>query len=90
MRISSSPAAAVARELAPQPADLDVDRAVEMLGVRPARQIEQLVARQHAARMLDQREQQAELAVGQVDDDVVGIEQLRAPTGSSRQPAKRR
>src|SRR5436305_1515630 len=66
----------VARELAAEAADLHVDRAVEMLGIHPARQIEQLIAGHHPARMLDEGEQQAELAVGQVDHHVFGIDQL--------------
>ena len=49
-------------ELLAQAADLDVDRAVERAGLAAARLLEQEVARQHAAGMLDERRQQAELA----------------------------
>src|ERR1700761_512379 len=54
-------------ELAAQPADLDVDRPVERIGLRPAGEFEQLVAAQHPLRPLGEGPQQREPAPGQAD-----------------------
>src|SRR5439155_3218876 len=52
-------------ELPAQPADSHVDRAVEWIGTAPARPVEELVAREHAAWPLDEAGEQVELGRGQ-------------------------
>ena len=58
--------AAVA-ELAAQAADQHVDRAVEHVAVAAAGEIEQLIARQHAPRPVEEGLEQIELGAGQHD-----------------------
>src|SRR6266850_6046677 len=59
-------------DLAPQPEDLPVDRAIVDLGAVQPRKIEQLLARQHPQRRCAERLQQVELAVGELDTLAVG------------------
>src|SRR6185295_6820583 len=54
-------------QLAPQARDADVDRAVERLPLAVARHAEQLVARQHLVRVVDERLEQVELHRGDGD-----------------------
>src|SRR5467141_3226433 len=54
-------------DLAPQPEDLHVDRAIVNLGAVQAREIEQLLARQHPLRRCAERLQQVYLAVAEID-----------------------
>jgi hypothetical protein len=62
-------------DLAAQPEDLDVDRAVVDVVVQAAR-LEQLVAREDAPGRLEERHQQRVLAVGELDVATVGRAQL--------------
>src|SRR5262245_58369425 len=57
----------VGLDLAAQPRDADVDRAVERLPLAVARQRQQLVARQHAVGVLDESAQQVEFHAGDRD-----------------------
>src|SRR5260221_7883902 len=59
-------------DLAPQPADLHVDGAVEDLVVVQARKVQQLVSGENTLRRCKQRHEQAELAVGERDLATVG------------------
>ena len=77
--------AAVILELAAQPADGDVDRAVERPGLPAAQQVEQHVAGQHPVGALDQRQQQVVLAAGERHLDAVRVEQ--PPAGRLQPPA---
>ena len=81
------PALALAAELRAQPADLDVDRAVQAAEGPVAREVEELVARQHPRRPLDEGQQQVELAAGEVDHGAVRAQHLAAGrvTGDDRQ-----
>src|SRR5215470_5078538 len=54
-------------DLAPQSADLNVDRAVERPCLAIARRLEQLVSRMHTPGSLDERREQFEFAGGQLD-----------------------
>lgn len=60
----------------PEPAHQQIDRAVEGIGVATLRQVEQLVARQHALRMIEKHTQQAVFGAAQRHDRVVGFEQM--------------
>lgn len=71
-----APAPIVSRELAAQPTDLNVNRAVELFCVPAARMIENEVTGENTPRMLDQGQQKTKLTIGQVDEYVVGIEQF--------------
>src|SRR4051794_9883942 len=66
---------AVVVELAPQPADLHVDRAVERPGLATSCVLEQEVTRQDAPAMRDERMQQVELAGAQRHFSARGIDQ---------------
>ena len=66
----------VALDLAPQPADLVVDAAVEHVGGAPAGQIEQLVAAQHHARMVEERAEQQEFHRAERHRHAIRIDQL--------------
>ena len=68
----------IAFDLAAQPADLIVDAAIKQLAVAPACQIDELVAREHQAGSLDQRQQQAELGRAEHDGDAVVAGKLAA------------
>src|SRR5260221_10772823 len=59
-------------DLAPQPADLHVDGAVEDLVVVQPRKVQQLVSGENTLRRCKQRHEQAELAVGERDLATVG------------------
>ena len=65
-------------ELAAQPADLHVDRAVERPGFAIARQIQQAVARQYLVGVVDERREQVELAGRQPDFVAARRQQLAA------------
>ena len=54
---------------------------------RPLREIEQLVAGQHASGARDEGEQQVELAAGDVDDRAARRAQDASCAGSSRHPS---
>jgi hypothetical protein len=64
--------------LAPQPADLVVHAAVEGGRLAAAREIEKLVPAEHALRVLDEGDQELELAGGQVDAEALGRFQVSA------------
>ena len=70
-------------ELLAQAADLRVDAAVETCGRTAARQIEKLIAIEHALRSLDQRDQQIVFAGAQRHRDaVIAKERARADVQS--------
>src|SRR5262249_15299958 len=60
-------------ELAAEPAHQDVDRAVENVALAPAGEVEQLIARQHAAWPLQKRLEQIELSASQRDLLALGV-----------------
>ena len=74
-------------DLAAQAADLHVDAAVERHRAASTRQVEQLVARQGALRMLDEREQQFEFA-GRQRDQRAFRRQQSAPADVERPAGK--
>src|SRR5207245_9034242 len=59
-------------ELPAQPADGYIKGAVERIGAAPARPVEELVARKHAARPLDKAGQEIELGGGQGHARAIG------------------
>src|SRR5882762_3538118 len=65
-------------DLAPQPEDLHIDRAIVNLGAVQAREIEQLLARQHPLRRCAERLQQVQLAVAEIDAATLGRSQPAA------------
>src|SRR5467141_1903023 len=65
-------------DLAPQPEDLHIDRAIVNLGAVQAREIEQLLARQHPLRRCAERLQQVYLAVAEIDAATLGRSQPAA------------
>src|SRR5580658_1801604 len=65
-------------ELAAKPADLHIDRPVERVGLGPPRIFQQLVAREHPLRPLDEGAQQRKLAAGEVHHGALGRAQLVA------------
>src|SRR4051794_22978606 len=65
----------VTLDLAPDPADQDVDAAFEGAGAAPLRDVDQLVTRQGPARAFAQRLQQIELGAGQSDEASLWIGQ---------------
>jgi hypothetical protein len=67
--------AAVGFHLAPQAADLVVDRAVEQVRLAALDHVEQPVAVEHLARMAEERDEQAELGRGQRHDRAFGVGQ---------------
>src|SRR5690242_1217896 len=62
-------------DLAPQPEDLDIDRAIVDFGTVQPREIEKLIAREHALRRRAKSLQQAELSVGELDSPSVPAKQ---------------
>ena len=60
-------------ELLPQASHLHVDRTVVDLVVVQAREVEQLITREHPLRRGEERRKQVELAVGQRDDLAVQV-----------------
>jgi hypothetical protein len=66
----------VALDLAPQPAHLVVDAAIEHVGGASAGQVEQLVAAQHPARMVEKRAEQEELHRAERHRHAVRADQL--------------
>ena len=82
----------VVLELAAQPADLDVDRAVERARLAVAREIEQPVAGQHLVGVVDKGGEQVEFAGGQPHLLARPARTVRGSTdrGSSRRTAPRR
>ena len=79
----------VAQALA-QAADQQVDRAVEQFGFAPLRQVEQLVAVEHALRMVEEDAQQPVFGAAQRDRGAVVVEQMarrRCRGASRRRPA---
>ena len=75
-------------DLATQPQDLDVDRAIVDFRVVQARKIEELFARKHPLRRRAERLQQAEFAVAQLDALAAGSgqparAQIQFPSGES-------
>ena len=63
-------------DLAADAADQHVNRALERAGAAPLREVEQAVARQHAARPLAECPQQVELGAGHRDARACGIAQF--------------
>src|SRR5436190_7425063 len=66
---------AVLLDLLAQPPDLDVDRAVERPRLAAARVLEQEVAREDAASVLDEHREKLELAAGERYFATLGVEQ---------------
>src|SRR5208337_1997496 len=63
-------------ELAPEPGDVSVERAVERRPVVPLNVSRDLVAGEHARRVFDKQSQQAKLGVRQIDQFAVGRPQF--------------
>src|SRR6266446_10809642 len=75
-------------DLAPQPEDLHIDRAIVNLGAIQPREIEQLLARQHPLRRCAKRLQQVQLAVAEIDAATLGraepaAAQVELPAGKA-------
>ena len=85
-------ALAIGLDLAPQPADLHVDAAVEGVVALAVGQVDQLVAGENALGVFKKHYQQVELATGQRDHDALGRTQfatgdIQMPTGEGNHRA---
>ena len=74
-------------ELLSNAAHLQVDRALERVRVASLREVEQLVATEHALGMLEEDLEQAKLRTRQHDDDALRIDEM--PCGEVERPSRK-